>query len=218
MQHIFHHNSSGNDAYTGDLLSREVLRAISLHPIKKSKYQYRLHNFMNLRKIIDLRQRFLYLKREVFKLKTEILSIENSNLNTTNNTQQSTSTTTTTTTTTTPVIGPHDDIENFEIYSDFENLILNKNEDLSPDLLANRFNLPPSLQARSRPKKREDRPDFDFFTRSLFSSTYVSPKRGLEGYWKHSLVDTVRQIMEEINHNSIERGRLIDFKVCAFKS
>ena len=76
MQHIFHHNSSGNNAYTGDLLSREVLRAISLHPIKISNYQYRLHNFMNLRQIIDLRQRSLLLKREVFKLKTEILNAE----------------------------------------------------------------------------------------------------------------------------------------------
>ena len=54
--------------------------------------------------------------------------------------------------------------------------------------------------------------DFDFFTRSLFSSTYISPKRGLEGYWRNSLLDSVRQIMEEINRNSIERGRIIDFK------
>ena len=202
MQHIFHHNSSGNDAYTSDLLSREVLRAISLHPIKKSKYQYRLHNFMNLRKIIDLRQRFLFLKREVFKLKTEILNIENSNVNTTTEEKQRTTTS-----------GFRDEIDDFEIYSDFENLILNKNENLSKDQLSNRFNLPPSFQMLNAPKKREDRPDFDFFTRSLFSSTYVSPKRGLESYWKHSLIDTVRQIMEEINHNSIERGRLIDFKV-----
>ena len=57
MQHIFHHNSSGNSAFTNDLLSREVLRAISLHPVKQFKYQYRLHNFINQRKIIDLKQK-----------------------------------------------------------------------------------------------------------------------------------------------------------------
>jgi chondroitin sulfate synthase len=205
MQHIFHHNSSGNNAYTGDLLSREVLRAISLHPIKISNYQYRLHNFMNLRQIIDLRQRSLLLKREVFKLKTEILNAELHSIE--NNTDTSMTPKATSTN------ANANELDNVEIYSDFENLILNKKENLSVEALSNRFFLPPLFQMLKTPKKREDRHDFDFFTRSLFSSTYISPKRGLEGYWKNSLVDTVRQIMEEINHNSIERGRIIDFKV-----
>lgn len=206
MQHIFHHNSSGNNAFTGDLLSREVLRAISLHPIKRSQYQYRLHNFMNLRKIIDLRQRFLFLKREVFKLKTDLLNIDTSNSNSTLTTATTTANTNTSSTT------KPNELDEIEIDSDFDNYILNKNENLNREHISNRFNLPPSLQMLKSPQKRDDRHDFDFFTRSLFSSAYISPKRGLEGFWKNSLVDTVRQIMEEINHNSIERGRLIDFK------
>ena len=209
MQHIFHHNSSGNNAYTGDLLSREVLRAISLHPIKISNYQYRLHNFMNLRQIIDLRQRSLHLKREVFRLKTEILNAESNTSTINNNTDTSRTPIANVTNTNANV----NELDNVEIYSDFENLILNKKENLSEEAIVNRFFLQPSFQMLKTPQKREDRHDFDFFTRSLFSSTYISPKRGLEGYWKNSLVDTVRQIMEEINHNSIERGRIIDFKV-----
>ena len=179
MQHIFHHNSSGNNAYTGDLLSHEVLRAISLHPIKISKYQYRLHNFMNLRKMIDLRQRYLSLKREIFNLKTEILSDEALSMN---NKSKSTNT---------PLFSSSNDrnnhnddavdVENAEIYSDFENLILNKKENLSDEELSNRFFLPPSLQMLKTPKKREDRHDFDFFTRSLFSSTYISPNEASKG-------------------------------------
>lgn len=157
MQHIFHHNSSGNDAFTGDLLSREVLRATSLHPVKKSQYQYRLHNFINQRKIIDLRQKCLFLEREVFRLSKDLANDSNITI-------------------------------------------------------LNRFKLAPKLNTLRLPKKRENRYDFDFFTRSLFSSSYISPKRGLEGYWRRSLLDSVRQIMDEINRNSIERGRLIDFK------
>ncbi|CAF0940746.1 unnamed protein product [Brachionus calyciflorus] len=198
MQHIFHHNASGNDAYTKELLSKEVLRAVSLHPIKRYEYQYRLHNFLNYRKIVDLRQRYLELKREVFKLKKELINIEKEN-----NLNTKTSSTTTTTTTT---------LDNIEIESEFDNLIFNRNDNLSDDLISNRFNIPSSLSSVPDPKLRSDRYDFDFFTRSLFSSSYISPKRGLEGFWKKALAENIRQIMDEINLNSIERGRLIDFK------
>ena len=173
MQHIFHHNSSGNDAFTGDLLSREVLRAISLHPIKQSKYLYRLHNFLNMRKIMNLRHRKALIGREIFKLNR--LS-KNSSL------QQ----------------GLTD-----------ENYFGDENEFIS---VANRFKVPPKLNLIKPTTKRQDRSDFDFFTRSLFSPTYVSPKRGLESYWRRSLIDNIRQLMDEINSNSIKRGRLIDFK------
>ncbi|RNA03237.1 Chondroitin sulfate synthase 3 [Brachionus plicatilis] len=191
MQHIFHHNSSGNNAYTNELLSKEVLRAISLHPVKKYEYQYRLHNFLNYRKIVDLRQRYLELKREVFKLRNDMANSSASTLKTTTTTRQE---------------------DNFEVESEFENLAFDKNENLSCHLTKNRFYLAPSLKTVENLSKREHRHDFDFFTRSLFASSYISPKRGLEGYWKKILNDNIRQIMDEINENSIERGRLIDFK------
>jgi chondroitin sulfate synthase len=108
-------------------------------------------------------------------------------------------------------VAAHAEFES-EIDSDFDNFILKKNENLSDECLKNRFYLKPSLLNIKIPKKREERYDYDFFTRSLFSPSYVSPKRGLEGFWKRSIVDSIRQIMEEINKNSIERGRIIDFK------
>ena len=87
-----------------------------------------------------------------------------------------------------------------------------KTQNLSSGFVKNRFYLPALLNITKLPKKREDRYDYDFFTRSLYSSTYISPRRGLEGYWKRSIIENVRQAMDEINKNSIERGRLIDFK------
>ncbi|XP_032789583.1 chondroitin sulfate synthase 1 isoform X2 [Daphnia magna] len=46
MQNIFHHSSSGRTAFTGPLKSREVHRAITLHPIKEHAHMYRLNNFL----------------------------------------------------------------------------------------------------------------------------------------------------------------------------
>jgi chondroitin sulfate synthase len=150
MQRIFHHNSSGNDAFTGDLLERDVLKAISLHPVKQSPYQYRLHNFINERKIIDMRQRYLFLQRETYRLRKELMSnLESYRLTTKSN------------------VAAHAEFES-EIDSDFDNFILKKNENLSDECLKNRFYLKPSLLNIKIPKKREERYDYDFFTRSLF--------------------------------------------------
>lgn len=203
MQNIFHHNSSGNQAYSGELLSREVLRAVSLHPIKRSKYQYRVHNFFNQRKIHDLRHRKLELRRRTFELKRDLLTIESNR------------TTTTTTTTTTKLMMEDRDEKPIEVEEGvFESVIFNRrSENLSLDLLSNRFDLRPTLNWQRAPvKKRQHRHDFEFFTRSLFSPGFISPKRGLEGFWKKALAETVRQLMDDINKNSIERGRIIDFK------
>jgi hypothetical protein len=169
-------SSSGNDAFTADLLSREVLRATSLHPIKKSPYQYRLHNFLNMRKIIDLRQRRLSLQREMFKLKREILNIENASMSTSLNGSNKTSTPSTSTSAKSQSL--EYTTAEYEIECLFESKILNKNENLSLGHLVNRFNLPPTLKSVKTPEKRQHRHDFDFFTRSLFSPTYISPKRG----------------------------------------
>ncbi len=69
-----------------------------------------------------------------------------------------------------------------------------------------------SLNDAKSPIRRLDRSNYDFFTRSLFSSTYISPKRRLEGYWQQSVVENLRQIMDKINQDSISKGRLIDYK------
>lgn len=191
MQHIFHHNSSGNDAFTGDLLSHEVLRAISLHPIKQSKHQYRLHNFLSAQRILELRTMELKLNRNIYRLSKE--------LNRALKNQSGTSS----------FYSNDDDEEDDdeEEYDEYDGGEKKRNA-----AAADRFRREPSLLIKLNSEKRDERYDFDFFTRSLFSSTYISPKRGLEGYWRRSLTDAIRQIMDEINRNSMKRGRLIDFK------
>uniref|UniRef100_T1J359 Hexosyltransferase n=1 Tax=Strigamia maritima TaxID=126957 RepID=T1J359_STRMM len=65
MQTIFYHNSSGNEAFTGNLKQKEVHRAITLHPVKQHKYQYHVHNYMQSIQIQNLRQRILILMRDI---------------------------------------------------------------------------------------------------------------------------------------------------------
>lgn len=48
MQAILYHNSSGDQAFTGNLKRKEVHRAITLHPIKSPPYMYRLHNYIKV--------------------------------------------------------------------------------------------------------------------------------------------------------------------------
>jgi chondroitin sulfate synthase len=48
MQTILYHNSSGRDAFTGNLKQKEVHRAITLHPVKQHQHMYRVHNYMKV--------------------------------------------------------------------------------------------------------------------------------------------------------------------------
>jgi len=48
MQTILYHNSSGRDAFTGNLKQKEVHRAITLHPVKQHSHMYRIHNYMKV--------------------------------------------------------------------------------------------------------------------------------------------------------------------------
>ena len=48
MESIFHHNFSNRMAFTGPLKSREVHRAITLHPVKENAHMYRIHNYLQV--------------------------------------------------------------------------------------------------------------------------------------------------------------------------
>lgn len=48
MQTILYHNSSGYEAFTGNLKQKEVNRAITLHPVKQYRHLYRVHNYMRV--------------------------------------------------------------------------------------------------------------------------------------------------------------------------
>jgi chondroitin sulfate synthase len=81
MQNLFYHSSSGNETFRGNLLTREITRAISLHPIKESSYQYRMDIFLNVQRINELRQTHLELRRQIFELKRSKLNYKNISLN-----------------------------------------------------------------------------------------------------------------------------------------
>ncbi|XP_063979175.1 chondroitin sulfate synthase 1 isoform X2 [Diachasmimorpha longicaudata] len=65
MQSILYHNSSGDQAFTGNLKKREVHRAITLHPVKSPPHMYRLHNYMRGLRIQDLKQERVKLYRDI---------------------------------------------------------------------------------------------------------------------------------------------------------
>lgn len=69
MQSILHHNSSGKYAFTGNLKSKEVHNAITLHPVKRAPLMYRLHSYMQGLRIQEMRQEALSLHRDIAKMK-----------------------------------------------------------------------------------------------------------------------------------------------------
>ncbi|OQV14696.1 Chondroitin sulfate synthase 1 [Hypsibius exemplaris] len=70
MQTIFYHNGSGSLAFTRDLHSKEVHRAITLHPVKTSQHLYRIQNYYNALKGSILRQEVVGLQRDVNDMNT----------------------------------------------------------------------------------------------------------------------------------------------------
>ncbi|XP_078033668.1 chondroitin sulfate synthase isoform X1 [Augochlora pura] len=78
MQSILYHNSSGAQAFTGNLKKKEVHRAITLHPVKSPPHMYRLHNYMRALRIQDLQQERLNLHRDVYAMTKQLgTAVEN---------------------------------------------------------------------------------------------------------------------------------------------
>ncbi|XP_029036116.2 chondroitin sulfate synthase 1 [Osmia bicornis bicornis] len=78
MQSILYHNSSGAQAFTGNLKKKEVHRAITLHPVKSPPHMYRLHNYMRALQIQDLQQERLNLHRDIYAMAKQLeMSVEN---------------------------------------------------------------------------------------------------------------------------------------------
>ncbi|KAJ9588123.1 hypothetical protein L9F63_018514 [Diploptera punctata] len=65
MQTILYHNSSGREAFTGNLKQKEVHRAITLHPVKQHQHMYRVHNYMKGLKIQEMHQQAISLHRDI---------------------------------------------------------------------------------------------------------------------------------------------------------
>ncbi|XP_039310722.1 chondroitin sulfate synthase 1 isoform X2 [Solenopsis invicta] len=71
MQSILYHNSSGAQAFTGNLKKKEVHRAITLHPVKSPPHMYRLHNYMRGLRIQDLQHEKIRLHRDIYTMAQE---------------------------------------------------------------------------------------------------------------------------------------------------
>lgn len=74
MQSILHHNSSGQNAFTGNLKSKEIHNAITLHPVKRAPLMYRLHSYMQGLRAQELRQETLSLHRDIAMMKSILLA------------------------------------------------------------------------------------------------------------------------------------------------
>jgi outer membrane phospholipase A len=77
MQHILYNHPNKTDGYrASNLASTDILRAISLHSIKDIRVFTRVHNFALQRKIMELEQRNMLLRRQI-DVYDQILDIQN---------------------------------------------------------------------------------------------------------------------------------------------
>ena len=77
MQHILYNHPNKTDGYrASNLLSTDILRAVSLHSIKNIRVFTRVHNFALQRRIMEFEQRTMLLHRQI-DIYDQILSIQN---------------------------------------------------------------------------------------------------------------------------------------------
>ncbi|CAH1796566.1 unnamed protein product [Owenia fusiformis] len=74
-----------------------------------------------------------------------------------------------------------------------------------------RYGMPPSLM-KYRATNQHDILPWEFLSKAVYSDRDVNPKRGLEAPLKNGLEGIMMQVMQMINKNARQRGRIIDFK------
>ncbi|XKL68382.1 hypothetical protein PGB90_003873 [Kerria lacca] len=173
MQSIFYHNFSGSFAFTGNLKTKEVHRAITLHPIKQHKHMYRVHHYMQGLKIHDLQQRKISLYRDL-RLMEELRRLH-------------------------PEFSINKDVLPADNY--YSNLFRE----------ANLFGMQPDLN-KYHPRNEDDVFTWDLISRSIYSNMNLNPRRKIEAYLREGLDDVIREVMDNINLFSRERGRVIEFQ------
>ncbi|XP_054714814.1 chondroitin sulfate synthase 1-like [Uloborus diversus] len=68
MQSIFYHSFSGEEMFTARLKTKEIHRAITLHPIKQPAFLYRMHSYFHSLNTQSLRYNSLLLYREILEM------------------------------------------------------------------------------------------------------------------------------------------------------
>ncbi|GAB0096814.1 Hexosyltransferase [Sergentomyia squamirostris] len=176
MQAILHHNSSGNEAFTGNLKNKEVHSAITLHPVKKSPLMYRLYAYMHGVKAQEMRQEILMLHRDISAM-CDLLHIAKGSRNLAPGV---------------PIFP--DNLRPPKYLGDHE--ILGTNPTLT----------------KKYPKTGGELLEWDFIAKHIYSANHFNPKRKIDSSVKEGLEDIIREIMDNINNYSRQRGRVIEFR------
>lgn len=184
MQTILHHNSSGRNAFTGKLKSKEIHNAITLHPVKKAPLMYRLHSYMQGLHAQELRQETLLLHRDISAMK-EYLSIKET----------------------------ADDTNDIPKFDDTDLMIFPSNEPGNAKFYGDHdiLGTKPSLN-KYRPESRDDLQVWNYISRSIYSMDQPNPKRRMESSMREGLTDVITEVMDYINNFSRQRGRVIEFR------
>lgn len=184
MQSILHHNSSGANAFTGNLKTKEIHNAITLHPVKRPPLMYRLHSYLQGLRAQQLRQETLSLHRDIAMMKSILLSKTDDN--------------------------EIDFSMKFE-GSDLSIFPSNEPDDVNflgdHDILSTK----PHLN-KAKSNTREELLTWNFIARSLYSAEQTNPKKKLDSSLREGLDDVIVEVMDYINNFSRQRGRVIDFK------
>lgn len=184
MQSILHHNSSGQNAFTGNLKTKEIHNAITLHPVKRAPLMYRLHSYMQGLRAQKLRQETLTLHRDIAIMKSVLLSKSDDN--------------------------EIDFAMKFE-GSDLSIFPSNEPDDVNflgdHDLLSAK----PHLN-KANTSTRDELLTWNFIARSFYSAEQTNPKKKLDSSLREGLDDVIIEVMDYINNFSRQRGRVIDFK------
>lgn len=183
MQSILHHNSSGQNAFTGNLKSKEVHNAITLHPVKRAPLMYRLHSYVQGIRAQELRQETLLLHRDIAMMKSILLSKSSGT----------------------------DDIELKFDGSDLS--IFPSNEPDDSNFLGDHdiLSAKPHLN-KFKTTVREELLTWNYIARSVYSAEQSNPKKKMDSATRNGLEDVIVEIMDFINNFSRQRGRIIEFR------
>lgn len=184
MQSILHHNSSGQNAFTGSLKTKEIHNAITLHPVKRAPLMYRLHSYIQGLRAQQLRQQTLLLHRDIAMMKSILLAKSEDN-----------------------------DIDFAMKFDSSDWSIFPSNEPDHVNFLGDHdiLSANPHLN-KAKTNKRDELITWDFIARSLYSVEQTNPKRKLDSSLREGLDDVIIEVMDYINNFSRQRGRVIDFK------
>lgn len=184
MQSILHHNSSGQNAFTGSLKTKEIHNAITLHPVKRAPLMYRLHTYIQGLRAQELRQQTLSLHRDIAMMKSILFTKSDES-----------------------------DLD-FALKFDGSDLsIFPSNEPDDANFLGDHdiLSAKPHLN-KIKSDTRDELLVWNYISRSLYSAEQTNPKRKLDSSLREGLDNVIVEVMDFINNFSRQRGRVIDFK------